>query len=281
MTGTGTETDPYVVDNIADFRTACGKSDAYVELDKDIDCNDDETISGGWTTLYIYCKKIDGKGHTIKNIYTTADYTSNMFVLMNTSLTKGIHNLNFENIFFNCNGNESVFHSSGAGSFNNCNFSGIINSNSAYCFCDASIRATKCTFNFKIYSTGTDGFAFSCLNMESCEVKLDVSAVTLANSSAAIARYFANSYLTGIMRFQSVCTGGENLFAYAGNSYAAMSVANAGNIRFASSTVSLACFYDNDLLENTEFEAHDNVYALTTEQCKDRDYLNSIGFVVV
>ena len=73
-----------------------------------------------------------------------------------------------------------------------------------------------------------------------------------------------------------------NLFTFAGNSYATMSIVNAGNgVRFASSTVSLACFYDADLLENTEFEAQDNVYALTTAQCKDRDYLNSIGFVVV
>ena len=281
MTGTGTETDPYVVDNIADFRTACEKSDAYVELNKDIDCNDDETISGGWTTLSISCEKIDGKGHTIKNIYTTANYTSSMIILMNSSLTKGIHNLNFENIFFNHNGNGSAFYSNGAGSFNNCNFSGIINSNSARYFCNAPIRATKCTFNFKIYSTGTGGFAFSCLNMESCEVKLDVSAVTLASTLAVIAKYFTNSYLTGIMRFQSVCTGSENLFTYASNSYVAMSVANAGNIKFASSDASLACFYDNDLLENTELEAQDNVYALTTAQCKDRDYLNSIGFVVV
>lgn len=285
MTGTGTENDPYIVDNIADFRTACQKkSEVYVELSSDIDCMDDETISDGWTTLRINCKKIDGKGHTIKNIYTTAGYTSDMIVLMNGSLSEGIHNLNFENIFFNHTGNGCLFLSSGAGYFKNCNFSGIINSSSDYCFCNASIRMTKCTFNFKIYSTKTSGFRFSYSSMESCEVRLDVSAVKTSVTANTIARYFKNSYAVGSIKFQNtdINASKTRMFYSASNSYIAMSVVNVGSgFKFSDTNVSLACFYNADLLENAEFEAQDNVYALTTEQCKDRDYLNSIGFVVV
>jgi len=50
--------------------------------------------------------------------------------------------------------------------------------------------------------------------------------------------------------------------------------------KFSDTNPASACFYDVDLMGET-LTAQTNVHALTTAQCKDKDYLNSIGFVVV
>lgn len=282
MRGTGTENDPYIVDNIADFRAACQMSKVYVELEHDLDCNDDETTADGWKSLSLNCNKIDGKGHTIRNIYIAAGYNQSAFVFMNSSMSGGIHNLNFENIF----SFYTFISTSGAGSLYNCNFSGIINTNATAAFCNYNLKAEKCTFNFKVNSTNTSGIAFSYLNAESCEFKLDISSKKkYTGSNGLIARSAENSYVTGSLGFLNAdndVNHQSNLFAYSRHSYVAMSIKNAGNnIRFCSSSAILPCFYNADLIENSEFTVQDNVYALTTEQCKDKDYLNSIGFVVV
>ena len=286
MTGTGTENDPYIVDNIADFRTACQKSDAYVELSSDIDCNDNETMSDNFNTLSIYCHKIDGKSYSIRNIYTAIDRNKSAFEFMSGRITGGIYNLNFENVFFNstsCSFIDSLKNSSVK--FYNCNFSGNINTSNSYAFCNNIISAEKCTFNFKVISSRSLGVVFSCLKAESCEFRLKMYSIKRCTStSGTIASQADNSYVVGSWDFQEedTSTSKTALFTYSNHSYVAMSMKNAGtNIFFSTSSNPLTCFYDNDLLENSEISEQNNIYALTTEQCKNRDYLNSIGFTVV
>lgn len=67
MTGTGTQTDPYLVDNIADFRTACATTDAYVKLIADLNCNKEKYLS--WSTLTSNAIEVDFDGYTIKTPY--------------------------------------------------------------------------------------------------------------------------------------------------------------------------------------------------------------------
>lgn len=286
MTGTGTADDPYVVDNIADFRSACLKSDAYIELSSDIDCNDNETISDNFNTLSIYCHKIDGKGYSIRNIYTAINNNKSVFSFMSGRLAGGIYNLNFENVFFNstsCSFIDSLKNSSVK--FYNCNFSGIINTSNSYAFCNNIISAEKCTFNFKVISSRSLGVVFSCLKAESCEFRLKMYSIKrYTSTSGTIAVQADNSYVVGSWEFQEedISTSKTALFTYSNHSYVAMSMKNAGtNIFFSTSSDPLTCFYDNDLLENSEISEQNNIYALTTEQCKNKDYLNSIGFTVV
>lgn len=285
MTGTGTADDPYVVDNIADFRSACLKVDAYIELSSDIDCNDDETMSDNFNGLSVYCYKIDGKGYSIRNIYTTPNSTSSAFIFMVNRLAGGICNLNFENVFFNstsCSFINSLNNSSVK--FYNCNFSGIINTSNLYAFCNYYIKAEKCTFNFNVISSRSLGVIFSYLKAESCEFRLKMYSIKRCVTTAGtIASQADNSYVVGSWEFQEedTSTSKTSLFSHSNLSYVAMSIKNAGtNILFSASS-DLTCFYDNDLLDNSEILEQDNVYALTTEQCKNRDYLNSIGFTVV
>lgn len=285
MTGTGTADDPYVVDNIADFRSACLKNDVYIELSSDIDCNDNETMSDNFNALSIYCRKIDGKGYSIRNIYTAIDRNKSAFEFMSGRITGGIYNLNFENVFFNstsCSFIDSLKNSSVK--FYNCNFSGIINTSNSYAFCNNIISAEKCTFNFKVISSGSLGVIFSRLKAESCEFRLKMYSIRRHTStSGTIASQADNSYVVGSWDFQEedTSTSKTALFTNSNHSYVAMSIKNAGtNILFSASS-DLMCFYDNDLLDNSEISEQNNIYALTTEQCKNRDYLNSIGFTVV
>ncbi len=286
MTGTGTADDPYVVDNITDFRSACLKNDVYIELGSDIDCNDDETMSDNFDTLSIYCRKVDGKGYSIRNIYTAIDRNKSAFEFMSGRLAGGICNLNFENVFFNSTSCSFIDSSKNTSvKFYNCNFSGIINTSNLYAFCNYYIKAEKCTFNFKVISSRSSGVIFSYLKAESCEFRLKIYSIKrYISSTGMIALQADNSYVVGSWEFQEedTSTSKTTLFAHSNHSYVAMSMKNAGtNIFFSTSSEPLTCFYDNDLLENTEILEQNNVYALTTEQCKNKDYLNSIGFTVV
>lgn len=67
MTGTGTQTDPYLVDNIADFRTACATTDAYVKLVADLDCNKEKYLN--WSTLTSNAIEVDFNGYAVKTPY--------------------------------------------------------------------------------------------------------------------------------------------------------------------------------------------------------------------
>ena len=70
MTGTGTQADPYIVDNWADFVTAAGTSGAYVRFADgtviDLDVDHSEGFSSDIT---IRCTEIDGNGGEIRGLF--------------------------------------------------------------------------------------------------------------------------------------------------------------------------------------------------------------------
>lgn len=58
-TGTGTEQDPYLVDNLTDFLTCIAISGAYVKVISDIDAADDESYTGLLTSkIQVNCRKL-------------------------------------------------------------------------------------------------------------------------------------------------------------------------------------------------------------------------------
>ena len=91
MTGTGTQNDPYIVDNTADFLEAVAQSDVYVQLGSDIDVAADGYEYIGAVT--ISATSVDGRGYAIRNAafqisggnYFSTEYTgitiSNLSIL--------------------------------------------------------------------------------------------------------------------------------------------------------------------------------------------------------
>lgn len=65
MTGTGTQNDPYIVDNTADFIEAVEQSDAYVQLGSDIDVAADGYEYIGSVT--VNALSLNGNGFAIRN----------------------------------------------------------------------------------------------------------------------------------------------------------------------------------------------------------------------
>jgi len=69
MTGSGTQADPYIVDNWADFVTAAGTSGAYVEFAADTVIDMDNVAPEGISGITARCSSIDGKGASVKGIF--------------------------------------------------------------------------------------------------------------------------------------------------------------------------------------------------------------------
>lgn len=62
--GTGTQGNPYIVTNVAEFREACTQLNAYVKLANDIDCDEYPE----WDTLNCSCAEVDFDGKSLKKM---------------------------------------------------------------------------------------------------------------------------------------------------------------------------------------------------------------------
>lgn len=99
MTGTGTQTDPYIVDNLSDLLVAISADGAYVELNPDtavkvIDFNDNPQ----WCTetpLFFACTHLNGNGWSVHNIMAkNCD-----FLVLDVKTYTTIENLNIESAY--------------------------------------------------------------------------------------------------------------------------------------------------------------------------------------
>lgn len=85
--GTGTQTDPYIVDTIADFRTVCTEEGVYVKVTKDLNCNEEGYLE--WETLMIGATDIDFDGHALIAVYVKS---GNYFISYKGSISHHIRN---------------------------------------------------------------------------------------------------------------------------------------------------------------------------------------------
>ena len=67
----------------------------------------------------------------------------------------------------------------------------------------------------------------------------------------------------------------------ASNTYGVIRANNISNIKFAN-TITPICFYDNEVLgSDVTMTSNVNLKSLTTAQCMDANFLQSIGYVMV
>lgn len=64
-TGTGTKENPYIVTNVSEFREACAQRNAYIRLANDIDCDEYPE----WNALNCTCAEVDFDGKSLKKMY--------------------------------------------------------------------------------------------------------------------------------------------------------------------------------------------------------------------
>lgn len=285
MTGSGTVSDPYLVADVYDF---CSMNSGYYKLINDIDFNDHSTYKYGVTDGYIIGGNgaaiyLDGDGHEVRNIVCSNDRKK-------LSFNNGsVSNTNFANIIINSIGTSGSAQIYARGGFINCNF-GYYLINSAFVTIfgnndDDLIRFTNCTFNIagKMYPEGS-GFSsyFNMCHINFNEFNADSGDLFFPKSSGC---GFNNSYITGLIKSSNMTYLFYNskYNPIVRNSYIAV---DNGTIRYiiytplSDQSKILSCFIDKTLMPNIT-NPPINVYLLTSEQFKDNNYLNSIGFLAI
>lgn len=304
MTGTGTQTDPYIITAAAELyeMETLGGEDVYFRLGADIDFNGTE-YAENYVSIPLKCRELDGDGHVIRNIYSS-DMSDKVSVFTLASNAQELKNLIFEEIYLT--GKYPCFFSgssSGTITMTNCTVS---------CHFKATSVVENSTYSyFSLMNSST-----AALNFELCtlivkadllkpypivakgsanrtQFRLDYTALNSAGST--LGRFclvygvnMSDSYFFGKVS-QTLGTGEEVIvFASGGshsNCYQVVEYEKFGSAHW-DSMLSSPCFYDAEVagegkVINTLASGYypENLYGLTTAQCRDAEYLKSIGFL--
>ncbi len=288
MTGTGTQADPYIVDTWADFVTAVGKSDVYVECAEGTvwDMND-IAPDGINSKINIYAKSISGNGAIIKKAYFTSN--GSFFFANSTSVT----GVDFLDSLIESG---TFIYRAGAATFQECRFSGIIqDSTFFYNTANSSAYIKRSSINLQFqgnsllccgYYVG-NGIGGRPIICENCNVRLSGS----STNSSTITSYDSN-YKYNLITFENCLISGVNPFKYLYVSWAWSSgtysskysvfdiVCSSGqfitNAPRYSSIVN--CIINSDKLNGATVDTA--IKKVTDDQLHDASYLQSIGFPI-
>lgn len=197
--GSGTSSDPYIVEDWADFAAMTDETKHY-KLSTDIDANDRN--GGVWEPLGIAFKSLDGDSHHIRNInYTGSDYAMTIGNGISDSLE--VKDIYFEQCV--CPSGSLIWSYGSAATVSNtftrCKFtvvaSALFSSSSGKTYlesCSISIRngglmknsdmmnrgndakRTSIRFTNGIESNSSEGASFGSFNFHQCEIIGDINA---------------------------------------------------------------------------------------------------------
>lgn len=286
MTGSGTKENPYIIENFNDLLNISGGSGTYYLLGTDIDIND-TSYAAQWSTITINCSHFDGGNHTIKNIFLNNSSTSTLksiFKFADKQVTY-FKNINLENIYIN-GGKSTIF--SNISSYN-VYFSGI---NLSF---TSNISFNSATDLYFIVQSGKEIFiensSINCLarasmvlglfrgTMTNCHINADITYTSSNNSSST---YLFSEKMLNTAVFANISSQSSITTPPSGNMsncYFVLPTLNHISRFTTSGNIYGTCFYDKDVAPTTTaFDS--NIYALSTENCKNTEYLKSIGFIV-
>lgn len=296
-TGTGTEQDPYLVDNLTDFLTCIAISDAYVKVIDDIDASNDENydieldsyISFRCTECYADEPKTI-RGIVVRSIYFIQTGKINrienlFFVDCEHKKTADYATINMPytgTLFINCGfsmrileyGNRPFFSQAGSSSavhFENCAFdidflySGVNSNNNnvmSSCNlykCNVILRNARLSQNYIIYKAN---YTSLILYNATPLISVNVSAYPI------ITAFYSASYsYIAVIGWTATPSDSELLdVRYAGGASGMQHV--------------LAyCTKDSEEDDVGKFTAYTPMSKLTAEQLRNNEYLTQIGFI--
>lgn len=258
MTGSGTQTDPYIVDNWVDFLAIdTTSSDIYVrwaESDsKIIDFNDIKPEGFSETISLPY--NVDFNGWTMKNLHSTAN---NALAGISGSKPSKVYGLTLENFYFT--GSTSFQYTE----FKNCIFSGTAQSSSSLTLFAYSSFANGAA-NVSLYGAAQIT-AFSYSACKNSDIVMTVTGNRFSITSYCNAY---NSRFSGKIQVDS----NENVAL----SIAYSCVCNLEANRPLNASGSTISVYNSDLAQAITSK---NFIGCTTEQLKNAEYLYNIGFPI-
>ena len=303
MTGTGTQADPYIITSVADLYSmeTLGGAAVYFELGADIDFNG-TPYAENFSPIPLKCLSFDGKGHSITNIFVSdSSSNSNLFTVpFQDSQTITFKDLTLSNISLTGR-NITFFSYSGSGSCTinlyGCTFSTVIDLRNVCCVMKSNLglNAELCTFSFSGMICSSMPFFISD-TLRRCHIHLELLQLSGPDHESSHTEHcfftggcsVSDSYITGSFTASasfnpngaSCMSGWECSFS---NFYSALAFSGIPYCIW-DGTYNYACFYDRELSGIAYSRHYDEEYQvflpLTTAQCKNAAYLQSIGFVV-
>ena len=306
MDGTGTSTDPYVITTVDELYSmnTTGGNNVYFKLGRDIDLNGTQ-YADNFQVIQLKCASLDGDGHKIRNIiHNNATSTVSVFNVMNTTEIK---NTVFENI--RLSGKEVTFFTSADStsrtvSLDRCvfavkaeyNYFGTVASGSKRCLMHREYLKLNCNLcTFSIDASFTVPYSvISDSTINRCQFNLNVSYITPNTNVSELYSCVSycnvsESYFVGKIEgkyssssnynFAGISSSSNSTFSA---SYIAFDITGIADFYFSSSFTSI-CFYDitragNATVKNGVSATAGRLLGLTTEQCKNAEYLRSVGF---
>ena len=270
MRGTGTQADPYIVDNYPDFVTAAETDQAYVEFvpNTKIDMNSVSPLGVGQLTLK--CRSIDGKGSEITDLFCN---DNNYIYFDRSGKSCDISHLKLTN--FICE-RTLIYCNAGSLTFKECIFSGIrLGQSSAYTVIYANTSSgSSASLVFTADNLGCaltidapdmsfcNGYYSHCPSFYNSNLKINCNSLVYSPNNSI---YLENSYLSGNIKYANAIRSKYSVINTASDSVTAYS---AGSII-------------KTLVNSDKAEIVDQYFdSVTSEQMRDAEYLQSIGFPI-
>jgi len=288
-TGTGTQDDPYVVDDWDSLIEKIAEVDTYVTVADNVDIDltkiypEGIPYSNAQPLLNFACKEFDGNGIIIRNAYNLNVRTGSTSVVELAATCNTVSNFNFVNFYINTGtlpfirgrGTTSVdkliAHSTFKGVVFTTNYSNYEPISNIGRFFDC-VWNTKCTF------TGNGYVSHHYPIFDSCWVRFDTNRRWANNGGS-----FVNTYIEGTFRANH---DNSPVFAF-GNSLCSILNANivAGDYTGCTITAGSSatmCLINSDKVEEgiTLDGTTSAMIEVTDSQLKDYDYLKDIFPVV-
>lgn len=306
MTGTGIQSDPYIITSAEELYeiSSLGDGDTYFRLGSDIDFNG-TPYAEKFEPIPVKFRELDGNGHCIRNIYINTLSSASVFNVIRNSngAQTAIKNLTLENVsimasyvnLFTSGSGSNVVNLYGCTLLLDLSQNVAISSNSSYgsliCNSYVTVNYELCTVSIKALMRNPFPL-ISRANFYRSHLCLDLDIISGLSSYVQSVAVFDNSkltdsYLTGSISYRD--SGDVNYFQIANylcvaqNFYMAIELVGR-SMFYCDMSTKTDCFFDSELMNGAVHNQYNSsncnkFHALTTAQCKDADYLNSIGFI--
>ena len=265
--GSGTQADPYIVDNWEDLKAVSATTGVYVRLDpnaacKVMDINETSDALGLQENLPFYAN-IEGNGWEIRNLCTGS------FDIRTNGNT--IDNLHFVNLITN---GMRVFW--GAVFCSDCSFSILFLNKTILNVPSGSSAFTRCAMHLYFVNTPSSTLFYSNTTISYCDIILSGSVKGLSILETG---RMENCRITGKLQLDDAALTLGSYNRTTAYNIIAVEIIGSGQVlsKYASDTL---CLVDTELIaDGVTFTLLDNWVSVTTAQLQDANYLmNTLYF---
>lgn len=275
MTGTGTQADPFAVDNFADFLIAASTAGAYVKIANDIDVAADDVYKNGMTSpIVVSCAHLYAYEKAIISGVIVEDVA-----LINVQNNAEIENIDFLNCLQRGESAHAVVYSASntaCGKFTNCNFS-----ITKVCLSNSGNSVTNyndfdhCSFSISYVNVNPTARFFPLSKLTNCSIQLNGASIKYIGTATQHNILGDSTKCSVVGDIVSVDSGSKvRAFYKCKNCYAALNFKT--DVTLFEVLPEGTNFVVTDISESN---VTSEMMTLTSEQAKSKDHLLSIGFL--